>query len=234
VWAPHSSKNTKSGATCHSCGMGTRQLRNNKALIFKRFEQSFRVTKRPSQGASQRTGVPEIDDLVRQYGGCVFEDGLYRIHSQDDSRRWSVTANRIFPQIVGTAIVFGQDWQGNQFGWRNGSEPCVLLYQIAAGEVYEISDSLQAVHDEEFVDHADEALNAVRWREWCESGGEKPSDERSVGYTVPLFLGGADRLENLGLCNTEVYWDITAQMCAQVRRLPPGTPISGVQIVENN
>lgn len=204
-------------------------------MKLERFEKVFHISKGSSQGERPGGAITDgVDSLIYKYGGCIFEDGLYRIHSCDESQKWSEAVNSIFPQIIGKSIVFGQDWQGNQFGWRNDGEPCVLLYQIASGEVFEISASLQAAHDEEFIDHADEALNAVRWREWCESGGERPLGDRSVGYTVPLFLGGEDRLENLGLCNTEVYWDITAQLWAQVRRLPPGTPISGIQIVGND
>ncbi len=82
----------------------------------------------------QTPGETEVDRLMNRYGGCIFEDGLYRIHSHDEARQWGPRVASAFPQLTDAVTVFGQDWQGNQFGWRGGNEPMVFLLLIAAGD----------------------------------------------------------------------------------------------------
>jgi len=197
---------------------------------FRKFDQAFRVTAKAPRTAEDGDVPTEIDWLFESYGGFEFENGLYRIHSKSDSRKWTVRIGSAFPEESVHVTPFGQDWQGNQFGWRGGQSPAVLLFQIASGEAYEIADSLQVAHDEEFVDHAQEALNIGRWHEWSASGGERPSRDKCVGYRIPLFLGGKDQLDNLEMSLLNVYWEITAQLLNGTRGLPPGTRISGIRL----
>jgi len=121
-------------------------------------------------------------------------------------------------------------YQSPNLGWRGGENPAVLLFQIASGEAYKIADSLQVAHDEEFVNHAQEALNIDRWHEWRANGGANPTACQCVGFRIALFLGGRDQLENLEMSDIDVYWEITAQLLEQTRSLPLGTRISGVRI----
>jgi hypothetical protein len=197
---------------------------------FRKFDNAFRVTTKAAPTAEEGNVLTEIDWLFESYGGFEFESGFYRIHSKSDSRKWRARIGSAFPKESGQVTPFGQDWQGNQFGWRGGDSPAVLLFQIASGEAYEIADSLQVAHDEEFVDHAQEALNLGRWREWSANGGGKPSADECVGYRIPLFLGGKDQLDNLEMSDLDVYWEITTQLLNNTRGLPPGTRISGVRL----
>jgi hypothetical protein len=61
------------------------------------------------------------------------------------------------------------------------------------------------------------------------SGSVPLGFDQCVGYDVPLFLGGADTIENLHVEDIDVYWSLTAQLRAATRNVPPGTPISGVE-----
>jgi hypothetical protein len=195
---------------------------------FRKFDMSFRVTAKAERG--EAAGVPpsEIDDLFESYGGFEFEYGLYRVHSKSNSRNWIPKIRSAFPAESEGITPFGQDWQGNQFAWRGGTKPAVLLFQIASGEAFEIADSLEVAHEDEFVDHAQEALNIGLWREWRSNGGGNPSADICVGYRIPLFLGGKDRLDNIEMSNLDVYWEITSQLRNQTRGLPPGTKISSI------
>ena len=197
---------------------------------FKRFEEAFRVTAKEPEDPEGSFPLTEIDELFENYGGFEFENGLYRVHSKAMLEGWREKLGRAFPDESRQVTPFGQDWQGNQFGWRGGKNPTVLLFQIVSGEAYEIADSLEVAHEEEFVEHAQEALSIGQWRDWRVSGGAGPTASQCVGYRVPLFLGGKDEVANLELCDINVYWEITAQLLHRTRNLPLGTRISDVRL----
>jgi hypothetical protein len=173
---------------------------------------------------------PDFAQLVEKFGGCVFEQGLYRIHLPDACETWSLAAGEAFPEFRGKLAIFGQDWQGNQFGIKTTAPSTVLLLQIGSGQAFEIADTLQQAHEVEFVEFADEALSIRLWQEWLAAGGAIPEFNQCVGLINPLFLGGSNEVENLQLCDTEVYWDITSQLLAQARTLPPGTKIANIRL----
>jgi hypothetical protein len=60
---------------------------------------------------------------------------------------------------------------------------------------------------------------------WLASGGATPGHTQCVGYRKPLFLGGADKLENLELSDLDVYWHLMGQLIAKTKGLPRGTPV---------
>jgi hypothetical protein len=58
---------------------------------------------------------------------------------------------------------------------------------------------------------------------------ECPWTPDSVGYRVPLFLGGKDVVGNLKVTDLEVYRSLSSQLRGATRNLPPGSAIGGVQ-----
>jgi len=173
---------------------------------------------------------PDFLQLVDKFGGCVFEQGLYRIYLPEACETWSLAAGEAFPEFRGKLAIFGQDWQGNQFGIQAAGPSTVLLLQIGSGQAFEVAETLQQAHEVEFVEFADEVLSIRLWQEWPASGGAIPKLNQCVGLINPLFLGGLNIVENLQLCDTEVYWDITRQLLAQARISPPGTMIAHIRL----
>ncbi len=200
-----------------------------------RFFGKYAVTEKPEGFwvSDAETDNGTLGPLISHYGGTAFNRGIYRLHTWTGIDLWSGTVGRAFPALDRQVVIFGQDWQGNQFGWRNVGDPKVLLFQIGSGEVFEIADSIASFHDQELVEHSAEALNERLWHAWVALGGDLPNADQCVGYRIPIYLGGRDQLENLELCDLQVYWGINAQLLQQVRALPPGTPISEVRIVRN-
>jgi hypothetical protein len=170
----------------------------------------------------------DLDDLFLNYGGVGFNDGIYRVHNQSVAAHWSQRVHECFPRFKSEVIVFGQSWQGDQFAWSPAAKGRVFLFQIATGEVFDVSESLGSFHEQELVDHAREALNRDLWEAWIACGGQHPSASECIGYRTPLFLGGESAIQNLELCDAEVYWEVTTQLRRQVEKLPQGTPISKV------
>ena len=44
---------------------------------------------------------PGFAQLTEKFGGCVFEQGLYRIHLPDACETWSLAAGEAFPEFMG-------------------------------------------------------------------------------------------------------------------------------------
>jgi hypothetical protein len=52
-------------------------------------------------------------------------------------------------------------------------------------------------------------------------------------FTAPPILGGAINVDNVGVLDFVVALSIAGQLHEQVRKLPPGTPVSGFSIADD-
>jgi hypothetical protein len=107
----------------------------------------------------------------------------------------------------------------------------VSLFEAGTGKALKIPETFLSFHDKELVEDREAALGFSFFQKWRLSGGASPRRDQCVGYKQPLFLGGADEVDNLEMTDMEVYWTISAQLAAQMRDLPVGTQISGAKIV---
>ncbi|MDY6994763.1 MAG: DUF1851 domain-containing protein, partial [Pseudomonadota bacterium] len=56
-----------------------------------------------------------FSELMANYGGATFNEGLYRLHSVQDILKWSQLIEEVFTSYKGRAICFGCDWLGRHF-----------------------------------------------------------------------------------------------------------------------
>ena len=180
-----------------------------------------------------RLSAPDAESLAR-YAGATFADGLYRLHPIINIDRFTQIAAEAFPEFESRIICFGMDWLGRQFALDqsridNGA-PSVLLLDAGAGEGLEVPATFRSFHNEELVDYADAALAVHLYHEWRSRGGAAPRSKQCVGYSIPLFLGGRDTVNNLELIDAEVYWGIVGQLRNKTRTLPVGTTVGQIAI----
>ncbi len=64
----------------------------------------------------------------------------------------------------------------------------------------------------------------------ADAGGIVPGPAEIYDFKIPPVLGGAVEVANLKVLDFMVAVNTVGQIHNQVRNLPPGTPISGVQI----
>jgi hypothetical protein len=183
------------------------------------------------------TAASGYAQLAERVAGRTFEQGLYRFH---DTQSGPLAADLIaaaYPEFTGRATPFAYNWAGHQFALdaarANDGESLILLFTPESGDALKIPYTFTAFH---------EALNALReqalaesmFRSWATTNPTALPIGKTdcVGYRVPLFLGGADSIENLEVSDIDVYWTITAQLLQRVRGLPQGTRITGVTIGE--
>lgn len=147
-------------------------------------------------------------DFLKLMNGKSFFDGMYRFFSEDDLGKWTTIVEKTFPKYSGKIHIFAYDWLGRAFA-VNHINNTVLLMEPGTGDVLSAPVDLEEFHDTEIVDYSDDCLAAASFRKWMEQNGlESLPKNKCGGYKVPLFLGGADKLENIEVSDIEVYWEI--------------------------
>jgi hypothetical protein len=199
--------------------------------MFNRFLDTFIMGERSARqnGANFSPTDAIVADFSSKFGGTSFNNGLYRVLTSADVRRWNATIEDAFPVFKGAITSFGVDWLGRVFAVdsrrRVKGRPAVTIFEPGTGQALEVPCEIESFHDEELVDYKDAALAESFFNEWIRQGGHGPSYSQCVGYKRPLFLGGVDTVENLELIDLDVYWTISAQLIAKLRSAPPGTGV---------
>lgn len=204
------------------------------------FTQSFTLSP-ADQAAGPRWSEPRLMgavgyvELVDQFAGCTFEDGLYRLHDAESGPRGEVSIADAFPDFAGHVCPFAVDWLGRQFGLdarrSEGGEALVLLMEPGTGQALEIPFSFRSFH-ENLNDLREPALAVSFFSQWAaENRGQIPLDpQECVGYKVPLFLGGQDAVDNLEVIDLQVYWSVCGQLRQGTKRLPAGASVRQISI----
>jgi hypothetical protein len=137
-------------------------------------------------------------------------------------------------------VPFAVDWLGRHLALDTGrpgddGELELLLLDPGAGEALEIPCGFADFHEQELVEHADAALASDFFRAWAAANArELPlAVDHCVGYRVPLFLGGADVIDNVELTDTSTYWELMAQLRQGTATLTDGTRITDVEISDH-
>lgn len=184
--------------------------------------------------ASPKSGDLEVDQLLEQFGGRSFNQGMYRIISAGAVARWTERATDAFPRFVGRVTPFGLDWLGRLFALDSARHvqgvTAVVMLEPGTGQALEVPCGLVAFHDAELIQYGEEALAESFYKKWRATGGAAPHVAQCVGYKKPLFLGGSDTTDNLELVKLEVYWEISAQLLNKTRDLPIGTNLNNISI----
>jgi Domain of unknown function (DUF1851) len=171
--------------------------------------------------------------LAIRFAGCTFDNGLYRFHDATSGRRAASWIAAAFPQFTKQACPFGYDWLGRQFSVdldrMQDGQPLVLMLEPGTGLALEVPYTFRGFH-EEFFEEKEAALAASFFAEWAAVNFTLlPLQARDcLGYKVPLFLGGEDDVDNLGVVDLDVYWSMSAQLITTTRGLPPGTSMGQV------
>lgn len=118
-------------------------------------------------------------------------------------------------------IPFGYDWLGRyfavDFGRMKDNQPLILLLEPGAGEAMQIPAPVTEFHNETLVELANDALALSFYKEWKEINPDDIQPDQCVGYKVPLFLNGADDIDNLELSDLSVYIEICGQLRNKVK-----------------
>ncbi|WP_042550074.1 hypothetical protein, partial [Ralstonia solanacearum] len=174
--------------------------------MFGKFPSSFRPDTSPNSGAGKDVAscdVGELSDFLANFGGMLFNRGLYRTLETNKVDGWNATITAAYSEFIGRINCFGFDWLGRIFALDSRclvkNRPGVVMFEPGTGKVFEIPCNLESFHEDELINYGDAALAGDFYLQWLNSGGDHPSYAQCVGYKRPLFLGGADTIDNLEL-----------------------------------
>ncbi|TWB22781.1 uncharacterized protein DUF1851 [Nitrospirillum amazonense] len=199
--------------------------------MFDKFKKHFQRDNQAIAGdvAGVTTSDPMMQEFFKEIGGLSFKSGLYRTLHPTHVGDWNARVLAAFPAFKGRILCFAYDWLGRAFALDaarlEDKKPGVILFEPGTGEAMEIPANLTSFHEAELIDYGDAALAESFYRQWRASGGSPPAYDQCVGYRKPLFLGGADTVDNLETSDLDVYWHLAAQLIRKTRALPSGTPV---------
>lgn len=172
----------------------------------------------------------KLNALFTECGGISIGNGLYRVHSFDSSQRWNLLLNEYFPKYEGLIIPFGYDWFGRQYGIVRGLPDVIFMFDPSMIEEFQLAIDISDFHNKDLVKDKEETISESAFHEILQSLAiTKLKYKECIGYKRPLFLGGKDEFTNYEVQDIEVYWQMQYQMFLQIKKLPEGTKIQGME-----
>jgi len=174
--------------------------------MFVNFEKYFDVK------VSDREISNSIDlvNFRRKYQGMSFGNGVYRVFDDTNIDKWKRIITEGYPDFENCFEPFAYDWLGSCFALdlRSREKGNVLMFEIGTADVLEIPCNFMNFHEEEIPLYHDACLASSFFNNWRINNKNDLQKDKCVGYKIPLFLGGADTVDNLEINDMEVYWYI--------------------------
>ena len=177
------------------------------------FEKPYDVNRESQLTNGFTCSNSELSALFELLGGSSYGNGIYKIFSSSQITAWNLTITDAFP-IYNEVIPFGYDWLGRIFACKTSKQ--IIRLDPGVGDVINIPTSIVDFHNIELVDYTNDALSSLFYNDWLQAGGTHPAILSCIGYKVPLFLGGTDKVENLENIDLDVYWSFNGQMLQKI------------------
>jgi hypothetical protein len=170
-----------------------------------------------------------IGEFLSAFGGMSFRNSIYRIVKPAEEATWKERVAGPYPEFRARVTCFGFDWMGNVFATDSSrlieGQDGVVMFEPGTGKALNIPSNLETFHEKGLHEFGEAVLAISFYTAWTKAGGAAPNYSQCIGYKKPLFLGGADTVDNLEISDIDVYWHILGQMIRKTRGLPPGTPV---------
>lgn len=191
--------------------------------MFTKFVKFFNVENVEAHNFELLINIPEdVKEFFRKFAGVTFGGGLYRVHKLDEIEKWDKIVTEAYPEFKGRIHCFGYDWLGRQFAIdkkrvRN-NQPLILMFEPGTADVLEIPCTFEEFHELEITEYHDACLASTFYNLWREEVDNNDIEtSKCVGYKIPLFLGGADDISNLELCDIDVYWTLCSELIRKTK-----------------
>lgn len=176
----------------------------------------------------------EYRTFVIAFGGMQFGKGLFNVFDKGDLRYWEKNIIQMFPDYKGKFELFGYDWMGRCFAVTSlgEDEEKILVFDPSTLEVNDISLTFMEFINKAIPASVNEFFSADAFINWYNANEMELGYLQCMGNKIPLFLGGADELENMELSDMDVYWSILGQTAAKIRGVEEGTVIGEFSLEE--
>jgi hypothetical protein len=160
------------------------------------------------------------------YCGHSFNQGLIRFHDAQTGPNYRALCHQAFPELRDLdrkADVLAFDWHGRQYltaKIKGESDLQIVMADIGTGTLDVLVSTTQfaaVLRLDNVADYFDGEL----YDQWRAAVGHPDAGlafTDCIEYTVPLYLGGDETLDNLTLIDLDVSWTVGAQIRAQTPR----------------
>ena len=166
------------------------------------FESFFKF-----MNSEQVATIENEREFLQLTAGQSYLNGLYRFFKKSDIEYWNDIVYSCFPNYKEIVTVISYDWMGRIYAIKESTKH-IMLFEPGSGDVYDTDADLVKFHDELIVNYPDECLIMELFTQWFNNNPTPLSYSDCVSYIVPLMLGGGDELDNLEVCDMDVYWEI--------------------------
>lgn len=164
-------------------------------------------------GKKNKKGKREVMDLIIEKEGKPLLDGLFWFFLQSEKVEWTEVVQKFFDLEMPIEVI-GYDWQGNCYGIKKGDIKDVLMFEVGTREILSLSCSLLEFVEDIYSGKQRTYLAKEFFDEWNEKENQKHKKieyGKCIGYKIPLFLGGEDKISNLEYSDLDVYWSVLTQ-----------------------
>jgi len=203
-------------------------------MIFNKFSSVFAKTGQEILYAQQYEEVAlnalsnlhELHELLNNYTGAIFDNGLFKIHNKGSFYIWTKLAFEYFKKFQGNSYCFAFDWLGRQYAVNYfNNKTMILILDPATAEAFEVDKNIESFLNEDLAENKDFLFDVEKFYHLQKLVSQFRFEE-CFGFKQFLFLGGEDVVENYEITNMEVYWELNHQIYLKTRNLPPGTKVN--------
>lgn len=193
-----------------------------------KFLQKFKVTEKVENkhidvnSYFNKDEFPFVKKIVDDFGGCIFNKGLFKIHTFEYVHKWTNLLKEFFKEEMPdfNLLCFATNWQGNMY-CINSSNSEIVYFDPATCEFFEAEFSIDEFFNSVLVDGEYDII----FEEYFEEAQAYlkfdfiPYD-KSLGHKIYLHLGGREVVQNLEIVDTEVLWELQIQTANRINEIP--------------
>lgn len=149
-------------------------------------------------------------DVISQLGGRTYGKGLLRFFRKEDVPDWMERVRDAFPWVRQQYRLLAFDWLGIIYGigQNDQGQDVVLVFDLLSDE-FTCSDVDPLEWLDRYIPGApDDSLDYDLYREWFYRTKQPLQFQDCVSLKIPLDYGGKMELDNMEICDMDVYWAV--------------------------
>ena len=150
------------------------------------------------------------NDVISQLGGRTYAKGLLRSFRYEDLPDWMERVKDAFPGIKQEYRLLAFDWLGNIFGvgQNDKGKEVVLVFDLMDDFYFRSNLDPCEWLDRYIPWNPEDHLHLDLYREWYNRTKQPLRFQDAVSLKTPLDYGGELNMDNLELCDMDVYWAV--------------------------
>lgn len=167
------------------------------------FENFFKFV-----GTSLDKRIISVDMFLATVSGNSYFDGMFRFFKSEQKHKWTEIVTEYYIDYLDKIEVICYDWLGRVFALSKFTNT-IVFFEPGTGKVYNTDADIEEFFDSIVIDYTNDCFASDFFKDWFAfTQGYELLNNECASYIIPLYLNGADSVENLEVCDMEVHWEI--------------------------